>query len=96
MALCVVLHDLPPAGMDAMQAAVWEVSESHWMLSGGMLVATSVSPSYLLSHLRQAVRRIGLEGTLIVNRVTTEPEMAWVDDAARSWVASHLELASAE
>ena len=96
MALCVVVHDLPAAGVDAMQAAVWEVSESHWMLAGGMLVATSVSPSYLLSHLRQAVRRMELEGTLIVTRVTAELETAGVDDAARAWIASHLEPASAD
>jgi hypothetical protein len=96
MALSLVLYELPPAGVEAMQAATWELSESHWMLGGGMLVATSVSPSYLLSHLRQAVRRAGADGMLLVTRVTTSLEMDGVDDAIRGWIASHLEVTSAE
>ena len=95
MPLNLILHDLPPEGIEAMEAAVWELSESHWTLAGGMLVATGVSPSYLLTHLRRALLRAGIEGAILVTRCDGALHMAGVDDAARAWVADHQENSTA-
>lgn len=90
MTLCLVLHELPEGGPEAIEAAIWELSESHCMLKGGMLVDTSVSPRYLLSHLRGALTRAGLEGKLLVTHVTEDVHLWGMDPDVESWVLGSL------
>ena len=90
MTLCLVLHELPEGGAEAVEASIWELSESHCMLRGGMLVDTSVSPKYLLSHLRGALKRAGRDGKLLVTQVTQDVHMSGMDPDVANWVeASH-------
>ncbi|MBP0444026.1 hypothetical protein J8J14_04480 [Roseomonas sp. SSH11] len=90
MTLCLVLHDLPEGGAEAMEASIWELSESHCMVKGAMLVDTSVSPKYLLSHIRGALSRAGLEGKLLVTHVTTDVHMSGLDRDIEGWIQGSL------
>ncbi len=94
MTLCLVLHELPEGGAEAMEASIWELSESHCMLKGGMLVDTSVSPSYLHSHLRRALTRAGLEGKLLVTHVTQDLHMSGMDPDVAGWIQGSLKAAA--
>ena len=93
MTLCMVLHELPEGGAEALEAAVWELSESHMVLGSGMLVDTSISAAYLLSHLRRTLRRAELEGPLLVSEVQDTLHMVGLDPAAEDWVREALEQA---
>ena len=94
MTLCLVLHELPEGGPEALEAAVWELSESHMMLGGGMLVETSVSARYLLRHLSRALARDGLEGRLLVSEVTEELHSAGLGPDAEGWIRDVLAQAA--
>lgn len=87
MSLCLVLHDLPPGGSEVLEAAIWEVSESHWLpTADALLVATEVSLGYLASHLRQALRRHGLEGPIVVLRTGSEVVSDGLPASAAAWL----------
>ena len=87
MSLCLVLHDLPSGGAEVLESAIWEVSESHWLHTGdALLVATEVSVPYLASHLRGALRRSGMAGSLMVLRVGPDVVSDGLSESARSWV----------
>ena len=87
MSLCLVLHDLPAGGTEILEAAIWEVSESHWLPTpDALLVATEVSVGYLASHLRQALRRHGLEGPMVVLRTGPEMVADGLPDRAAAWL----------
>jgi len=90
MTLCIALFELPEGGLEALEASVWELSESHCMLANAMLVQTSVSPRYLHSHIVRALRRAGLEGSLLVTAVTSELHIAGMDPAVALWVEEGL------
>ncbi|MBB5694011.1 hypothetical protein [Muricoccus pecuniae] len=90
MPLCLVLHDLPPGGTEVLEAAVWELSESHSMFGCGMLVDTSVSAGYLLSHLRGALIRAGLAGRLIIAPATSQLRSWGVEPEVEAWIAESL------
>ncbi|MBP0494775.1 hypothetical protein [Roseomonas indoligenes] len=94
MTLCLVLHELPEGGPETLEAAVWELSESHMMLGGGMLVETSVSARYLLAHLDRALRRATQQGSLVVTEVTDELYAAGLGPDAADWVRGVLEQAA--
>ncbi|WP_338662836.1 hypothetical protein VQH23_22165 [Pararoseomonas sp. SCSIO 73927] len=94
MTLCLVLHELPEGGPEALEAAVWELSESHMMLGGGMLVETSVSARYLLTHLDGALLRAGLEGRLLVSEVVDGVHSTGLGPDAEAWVRGVLEGAA--
>ena len=96
MPLLLVIHDLTPEGAEAVEASLWDLSESHWVLPGGMLVATGVSPGYLLSHLRRAVSRAGAEGALIVSEATGALHLDGLTAEARDWIEENLEPPAAE
>ncbi|UFN51104.1 hypothetical protein LPC08_11090 [Roseomonas sp. OT10] len=82
-----VLFDLPEGGAEAIEAAVWELSESHWMpMAHAMFVSCSVSASYLSSHLNAALRRAGLEGPTLVARVDSPVANAAVPPEAIRWL----------
>jgi hypothetical protein len=70
MALLLALHDLGPASPEAEQmffASVFEVSSTHLCLNpGATLIATEVSPAYLLDLLRRAASRAGLSPSLLL------------------------------
>ncbi|MCR0982474.1 hypothetical protein [Roseomonas populi] len=94
MTLCLVLHELPEGGAETLEAAIWELSESHFTLTGGMLVETSVSAGYLLSHLNMALRRAALEGPLLVSEVQDALHMSGLGPAVKDWVRGALEQAA--
>ncbi len=93
MPLCLEVHELAPGGAEALEAAVWEVSESHCILAGTMLVDTSVSPAYLLSHLRRALEREDLSGSLLVAEVGDGLHSAGLDPAIQEWLQASLIIA---
>ena len=87
MHLCLVLFDLPPGGAEAIEASVWELSESHWMpMPNAMFVACSVSPGYLASHLDSAAERAGMKGSIIVLRAEGAVPNALVPPEAANWL----------
>lgn len=86
MTLCLVLHELPAGGEEAVEASVWQLSESHWSLPGAMLVETDVSSRYLLAHLRHALGRKGLEGQLLVTTLDSELHTAGLDPGILAWI----------
>jgi hypothetical protein len=90
MALCLVVHDLPPAGTEALEAAVWELSESHWVLGTSLLVATGVSPRYLTNHLQRALDQAGVDGTLLATRLSDDFTLEGAQEGGRDWVREHL------
>ncbi len=87
MSLCLVLHDLPPGGSEILEAAIWEVSDSHWLpTADALLVSTGVSVGYLASHLRQALRRHGVEGSIVVLRTDSEVVSDGLPASAAAWL----------
>jgi hypothetical protein len=94
LALCLVLHELPAGGEEAIEASLWQLSESHWGLPGAMLVETGVSARYLLSYLRQALAREGIEGRLLVTSLAGQVHTTGLDTAIPAWIqASQCALA---
>ncbi|HEY8613345.1 MAG TPA: hypothetical protein VIL69_18935 [Roseomonas sp.] len=91
MTLCLVLHELPAGGVEVMEASIWELSESHCMLGGGMLVDTSVSPGYLLSHIHGALTRAGMEGKLVVSQAAAELHMSGLEPDVAAWIRGSLQ-----
>jgi hypothetical protein len=48
----------------AIEAAIWEVAESHWAVSEeAVVLACDLSADYLLRHFRRALAEAGLDGT---------------------------------
>jgi hypothetical protein len=70
MPLRLILHDfgLPPAEAEEdFLYTFFVIAPDHWRLApGATLVATDLSPGYLLDHLRQTARRSGLEPRLLL------------------------------
>ncbi|WP_458096743.1 hypothetical protein [Roseomonas sp. WA12] len=88
------MHELPAGGEEAIEASLWQLSESHWGLPGAMLVETGVSPSYLLSYLRQALAREGIEGRLLVTSFAGQVHTTGLDTGILAWIqASQSALA---
>ncbi|WP_426957420.1 hypothetical protein [Muricoccus radiodurans] len=86
MPLCLVVHDLAQPGAEVLEAAVWELSESHWMVGTSMAVATGVSPEYLADHLRRALRRAGLDGMLLAVGLTGDMALDGLPGEGRRWM----------
>ncbi len=92
MPLCFVMHDLPPAGVEALQAALWEVAESHWNPTPGCFaVATGLSVGYLGSHLAGAMRRAGAEGPMLVVEAGGAVSTRNLSEAGASWLRERIE-----
>ena len=70
MALALVVHDLGPLSAAEEQEffeSVFAIAPDHWRLTPTTtFVATEVSATYLLGHLRQALRRAKLTPRLLL------------------------------
>jgi len=96
MSLCLVLHDLGPVAPEAEQmffAAVFEIAPDHWRVTeDATLVATEVSPGYLLDHLRRSAARARLEPRiLLVTRVPAEVATHGLPENGEAWIREMLE-----
>ena len=72
----------------ALRDAVWEVAESHWSPGGeALLVASDLSPDYLLSHFRRAMARRGFAdpGLLLVVQIGDRAAFAGLPADAAAW-----------
>jgi len=87
MPLCLVLHDLPSGGAEVLEAAIWEVSESHWVVAANTLfVSSDVSVNYLSDHLRGALRRSGMQGWIMVLQAASDVVSAGLGEDAQAWL----------
>ncbi|WP_135465851.1 hypothetical protein [Crenalkalicoccus roseus] len=91
MPLCLVLHELDPPSPEAEQVffhAVFEIAPEHWRLTeGATLVATGVSPGYLLDHLRRAMRHARLSlRLLLVTPVGNDLAAHGLPPEGESWI----------
>ena len=92
MPLCLVLHDLPSAGIEAVQAALWEVSDSHWSpTSGSFAVSTGVSVPYLCSHLERALGRAGVDGAIMVIEAGAHAAACGVPENGMAWIRDQID-----
>lgn len=89
MPLLLIAHDQAADGALALEDAVWQLAESHLTLPGSILVETAVSPRYLVEHLRGAMRRGGLEGSLLITPVTA-PAWDGFSAEAEEWIRARL------
>ncbi|HWL83634.1 MAG TPA: hypothetical protein VNR89_21990 [Roseomonas sp.] len=89
MPLLLVAHDQAPDGTAALEDAVWQLAESHLVLSGSLIVESPVSPKYLLEHLRGALRRGGRSGALLVTPLTAA---SWdgLSADAEEWIRARM------
>lgn len=95
MPLCLVLHELElssPMAEQAFFAAVFEVAAEHLRLTeDATLVATGVSPGYLLDHLRHAARKAGVGvRVLLVTEVTPGTVAHGLPPEADAWLKDML------
>lgn len=96
MSLHLVIHS--PARPDAEAAAaladaMWEVAESHWPIGAGVvLLASDLSPDYLLAHLRAALRRRGMSdpGLLLVTPLGEGTARTGLPAEAEAWIAGAI------
>jgi hypothetical protein len=97
MTLHLVIHSPPaPAGSpeeaairSALQEAVWEIADSHWSpADGSLLVATDLSPAYLVQHFRSGLGRRGCPdpGLLLVVPVTDTAAWTGLPKDAEAWL----------
>ena len=87
MPLCLVLHDLPAGGTEVLEAAIWEVSESHWTpMANALLVSSDLSVDYISSHRTRALRREHVNGTVLAMRADSREVAEGVAPEAVSWL----------
>jgi hypothetical protein len=89
MSLLLVSHDQDAPGAQLLEDAVWQLAESHLILSGSMIVESAVSGPYLLQHLQGALRRSGRDGTLIVTPISSA-EWSGLSPEAEAWIRGRL------
>ncbi len=90
MTLLLVVHDQGPAITEALEGAVWELSESHWLLGSSLIVSTSVSAAYLSRHLRQALDRAALSAGVLVTTLAAETALDGLPEEGRAWLERTL------
>lgn len=96
MPLLLALHDLGPLSPEAEQqffAPVFEVSPTHLRLNpGATLVATEVSPAYLLDLLRRSAARAGVTpALLLVTPVAAEVPVEGLSAESMEWLRESVD-----
>lgn len=101
MTLHLVVHRPDaPAGSEAEKAlraalrdTVWEVAESHWApTEETTLVATDLSPDYLIAHFRSGLARRGFPEPGMVLVVPLRDGAAWagLPTDGEAWIAEMM------
>ncbi|WP_376091454.1 hypothetical protein ACE7GA_21780 [Roseomonas sp. CCTCC AB2023176] len=90
MPLLLALHDGDAAAAAALEQAVWQLSESHWVFGTGLLVLTGVSPAYLSTHLTRALEAAGSPASLLVTPLAENASLDGLPPEGRDWAAAAL------
>jgi len=86
------LEELTPEARKAFFDSIYEISPEHWPVNpGATLVATGISPSYLLDHLRRTLNRAKAPSVaLVVARLGADPAFLGLQPEGEAWLKETL------